>query len=178
MRNVENGKRRPRFDLTKTFAWAFFACLTAGFFSCEKDGPGFVLEAGSTGEYDLPVECQRLDELAKAYDGDPTTRWTSGVPMRPWFYIGIHFKSPRKVRAVVLDTKKSPRDYPRGFVVEVSRGGEGVREVMRGGKKATRDGITRIDLDPAEAVDSVLITLTAESRFFWSIHELKIEYAD
>jgi len=178
MRNVESKTEPPRFYLAKTFAWAVFACLTAGFLSCERDGPGFALEAGSTGEDDLPVECQRLDELAKAYDGDPTTRWTSGVPMRPWFYIAIHFKSPRKVRAVVLDAKRSPKDYPRGFVVEVSRRGEGEREVMRGGKKATRDGVTRIDLDPTEAVDSVLITLTVGSRFFWSIHELTIEYAD
>jgi hypothetical protein len=165
MRNVENETRKARFYLAKTLAWAALPCLAAGFLSCGGNGPGFALEAGSTGEDDLPVECQRLDELAKAYDGDPTTRWTSGVPMRPWFYIAIHFESPRKVRAVVLDAKGSPKDYPRGFVAEVSRGGEGVREVVRGGKKATRDGVTRIDLDPTEAVDSVLITLTAAASW-------------
>ncbi len=177
MQTVKNGAAPGRrFD--KAFAWVASVFLTAGLFSCGGKGPAFTLEAGSTGEDDLPVECQRLDELAKAFDGDAATRWTTGGPMRPWFYIAIHLKSPRKVRAVVLDAKGSPKDYPRGFVAEVSRGGKGVREVARGGEKATRDGVTRIDLEPTEPVDLILITLTDASRFFWSIHELTIEYAD
>ena len=178
MRNVKDKAADLRSYFVKTFAAAALACSTASLLSCEGKGPGFTLEAGSTGEDDLPVECQRLDELAKAYDGDPATRWTTGVPMRPWFYVAIHLKSPRKVRAVTLDTRRSPKDYPRGFVVEVSRGGKRVREVARGGGAATRDGVTRIELEPTEAVDLVLITLTASSRFFWSIHELTLEYAD
>ncbi len=173
MRKISAGRR---FD--KVIAWAAAALLSAGLFSCGESGPAFTLEAGSTGEDDLPVECQRLDELAKAFDGDPATRWTTGVPMRPWFYIAIHLKSPRKVRAVVLDAKGSPNDYPRGFVAEVSRGGKGVREVARGRGKATRNGVTRIDIGNGEPVDLILITLTRPSKFFWSIHELTLEYAD
>jgi hypothetical protein len=177
MRTVKNGGGPGR-RLVKALAWAAAVFMSAGLFACGERGPAFTLEAGSTGEDDLPVECQRLDELAKAFDGDPATRWTTGVPMRPWFYIAIHLKSARKVRAVVLDAKGSPKDYPRGFVAEVSRGGKGVREVARGRGKATRDGVTRIDLEPGEPVDLILITLTKPSKFFWSIHELTLEYAD
>jgi hypothetical protein len=175
-----NGKDKGRGAAYRRKAAAHWGLIWAAavLLACGGNDAGFTLEAGSTGEDDMPVEVQRLDALAMAYDGDPTTRWTTNVPMRPWFYVAIHLKKPRRVRTVILDAHDSPNDHPRRFVVEVAREGEGIREVARGTKKNTRKGVTRIDLDPEEEVDLIMITVQDTRRYFWSIHELEIEYAD
>jgi hypothetical protein len=165
-------------DWRKAAARWGLICAATTLLACGGDGPDFTLEAGSTGEDEMPVEVQRLDELAMAYDGDPTTRWTTNVPMRPWFYVAIHFKKPRRVRTVILDARGSPNDHPRRFIVEVAGEGGPVREVLRGNEENTEKGITRIPLDPEEEVDLIMITVQDTQRYFWSIHELEIEYAD
>jgi hypothetical protein len=178
MRMMGKNNRRYGAGWWRTAGYSILVCVAAALLACDGNGPDFELEAGSTGEDDMPVEVQRRDELAKACDGDPTTRWTTNVPMRPWFYIAIHLKQPRRVRTVILNAEGSPKDHPRRFLVEVSRDGKGIREVARGTNKNTKKGITRIDLDPEEEVDLIMITVQDTRRYFWSIHELEIEYAD
>ncbi len=146
---------------------------------CGAHRDDFTLEAGSSGEDEMPVESLRVDELAKAHDGDPATRWTTNAPMKPWFYLSVKLPKPRKVSAVILDARPAARDFPRAFVVEVARGGGPVTEVMRCGKEATRKGVTTIRFVPPRDADLILVTLTeGQKRYFWSVYEMKIEYAD
>lgn len=146
--------------------------------ACERRAP-FVLEAGSSGEDDLPAEAMRVDALAKACDGDLATRWSTEAPMKPWYYLSIRFPKPRRVAAIILDTRPSPDDWPRAFVVEASRGGGPLRVVFRGGPEATRKGVTTIKFPSPVTADLFVITLRKGNDFYyWSVHELTVQYAE
>jgi len=147
--------------------------------ACADRDKAFVLEAGSTGDAELPAEAMRLDALEKAYDGDPATRWSTEGPQEPWYYLSIRFPKPRAVAAIVLDARPSRHDWPRAFVVEAASGGGQLREVFRAGSEATKNGVTTIRFARPVTADLFVITLTKGNDFYyWSVHELTIEYAD
>jgi len=171
--------KRPYGPTLARLAAAFMTLALAAALSCAKKSDKFTLEAGTSGEDELPVEALRVDELAKAYDGDPATRWSTNCPQRPWFYLSIELPQPRKVSGIILDARPTIYDFPHNFVVEVSRKGGPLTEVLRGDKRLTRKGVTTITFNPPVDADRILITLTqGQPRFYWSIYEMKVVYAD
>ena len=70
-----------------------------------------------------------------------------------------------------LDSTKSPNDYPRGYVVELSTDGQTWNKVATGkGSGAVTDLMF-----PTSKTKFIRITQTGEVKgLFWSIHELNI----
>jgi hypothetical protein len=138
----------------------------------------FALVAGSLGEVPMHPDALNSDNLAFARDGSMETRWTTAAHMEPGFFVELRFDRPRKVAGLVLNSKPSPEDFPRGFVVEVSRDGSNWEEAAAGGAEATKKGLTTITFDHPREVRQVLVTLNKDAPYWWSIYEMKVEYAD
>jgi hypothetical protein len=150
-------------------------------FSCGKPPAGeaeFTLIADSMGEVPMHPDALTLDNLANAHDGSMETRWTTVANMEPGFFIELQLGRPREINGLVLNSGPSPKDFPRGFVVEVSRDGTDWEEAAAGGPKATKKGITTINFDHPRTARYVIITLNKAAPFWWSIHELEVKYAD
>ena len=138
----------------------------------------FTLIAESMGDVPLPEDALKIDNLAKAHDGSMATRWTTVGNMEAGFFVEIRFPQRRKVAGLVLNSEPSPFNFPRNFTVEASADGKNWEEVARGGKKATKKGITTINFkEPVEA-ESIIITINKAVGFRWSIYELEIKYAE
>jgi mono/diheme cytochrome c family protein len=123
---------------------------------------GWKLSASHTGE-----------DCARAIDGDPGTRFTTGQDMRPGMRFAIDFGEPWLVEELVLDTSRSPGDWPRGFEVRLSDDGEAWGEPVATG---AGDGpVTRIRLAGSAASRHLCIVQTGSADgLWWSIHELQV----
>ncbi len=139
---------------------------------------GVALAAGSLGEIPMHPDALEAENLAFAVDGSMETRWTTVAHMEPGFFVELRFDRPREVAGLVLNSKPSPEDFPRGFVVEVSRDGNNWEEAAAGGAGATKKGVTTITFDRPREVRNVLVTLNKAAPYWWSIYEMKVEYAE
>lgn len=159
--------------------WAVFAL--GPLFSCGTPPAGegeFTLLADSLGEVPMHPDALKLDNLANACDASTETRWTSMANMEPGFFIELQFDRPRKINGLVLNSKPSPNDFPRGFVVEVSRDGKNWEEAAAGGPGVTKNAVTDITFKRPREVRHVLVTLNKAAPFWWSIYELEVKYAE
>lgn len=160
---------------------ALAALAAMPFVSCGGQPGGdaeFTLVAESMGDVPMPEDALRIDNLAKAHDGSMATRWTTCTNMKPGFFVEIRFSRPRKVAGLLLNSEPSPFDFPRKFTVETSADGKNWEEVARGGPEATKKGITTINFKEPREVESIIITVNKAVRFWWSIYELQIKYAE
>jgi len=109
----------------------------------------------------------------RALDGDPATMWSSGVSQQPgmWFMVDLG-----RVQLVGGVKMASPdKDFPRGFVVELSSDGAAWREAAR---KDPNWKSVDAAFDPAPA-RFVRVTQTRTPRWPvpWSISEVAIAAA-
>jgi len=109
----------------------------------------------------------------RAIDGDPATRWSTGVDLQPGLWLQIDFGAPFAVRELRLDTRRSAGDYPRGYSVVVSDDGEHWSEPLVAG---SGDGpVTRIIVPEPRPARFVRVDQTgSQSGLWWSIHELQV----
>ncbi len=113
-------------------------------------------------------------EVAKAIDGNPGSRWSTGTSMRPgmWFLIDLRMRS--QISAVELDTTRSSGDYPRGYEVYVSDDADNMGKAVSVGEG---DGpVTRIEFPKPLDGRFIKIVQTGKDGLFWSIHELRVEH--
>jgi len=123
---------------------------------------GWKISASHAGE-----ACER------AIDGDPATRWSTGVDLQPGLWFQIDFGAPFAVRQLQLDTSRSAGDYPRGFSVVVSDDGEHWSEPLVEGQGERP--VTRITVPEPRPARFVRIEQTGKkSGLWWSIHELQV----
>jgi hypothetical protein len=174
------GIRKPTIAvLAASAAWAAFALWSSLSCGAPPTGGGeFALIADSLGEVPMHPDALKLDNLANAFDGSMETRWTTVANMEPGFFVELRFERPRKVAGLVLNSKPSPRDFPRSFAVEVSRDGQNWEEAAAGGPKATKGGVTTINFDRPREVRNVLVTVNKAAPYWWSIYELEVKYAE
>ena len=117
----------------------------------------------------------RSEQTRNAFDDDPNTRWTTNTPMRPGMWFQIDLGEEQAVRRLVLDSRNSPGDYPRGCEVYVSADGEGWGEPVL--TSPPQRPITRLQLEKSARGRFVRIVQTGETQgLFWSIHELRIDF--
>ncbi|HLQ37120.1 MAG TPA: discoidin domain-containing protein, partial [Planctomycetota bacterium] len=132
----------------------------------------------------LPVAKERMaqwqltashagEPCERAIDGDPATRWTTGVDLQPGLWFQIDFGAPFTVRELRLDTRRSPGDYPRAFDLVVADDGEHWSQPLVSG---TGDGpMTVITVATPRAARFLRIEQTGrQSGLWWSIHELQV----
>ena len=113
-----------------------------------------------------------------ALDGDLNSRWTTQRPMLPGDSVTLDMGKAQRVGRIVLDSAKSPNDYPRGYVVETSIDGSRWKEAARADAAQTaaaqQAGVLTITLTPADARYIRITNEGTSPGTFWSIHELTV----
>jgi hypothetical protein len=105
-----------------------------------------------------------------AIDGIATTRWSSGVDQTgvEWFLLNLGAKASHLTK-LVLDTTKSPTDFPVAYKLELSSDGTNYSQVASGAGAAVTT-ITFADT-PGQYVR---VSQTGVSASWWSIQELTL----
>ena len=94
--------------------------------------------------------------------------------MKPGDWFAVDLGREAKVRSIELDTRRSSKDYPRGYEVFVSFDGKswGKPALVGKGDKP----VTKLVLKQPVACRHVKIVQTGSTKSWnWSIHTLKID---
>lgn len=125
------------------------------------------------------------DRLTLLADGDPGTRWLTGVRQTGGEWITLRFSESRRLGRVRFEVApRSSGDYARRLRIEVSRDGETFDSVawedavlpgLMGGI-ARSSGAVFIDIDlPALPVRAIRLVQLGETRvWYWSVDELSL----
>ncbi len=112
------------------------------------------------------------DACRLAIDGNLDSRYTTGAEQVPGQWFQIELPQETLVSGIELDATKSPKDYPRGYKVELSNDGKSWGAPVATGKG--EGPVTDIEFTPARA-KFIRITQTGSVHgLFWSIHELQV----
>lgn len=147
-------------------------------YGCGKTvAPGeipFDMYANSLGLEPMQENATLAANLNKAHDGLESTRWTTFGPMKKGYFVELSFDGEREVSEFVLDAQPSSLDYPRAFTVE-SVNPEGDWENLGFyDETATDDGITTVKFNEPVKTLRLVIRLTEDANFWWSIHEIYV----
>jgi hypothetical protein len=124
---------------------------------------GWVASASSTESGGSP---------ANALDGNPNTRWSTGVPQTSGQWFQVDMGSTNTFYGLVLDAASSSADYPRGYQVNVSNDGINWGSPIASGSGTS--AITQIRF-ATQAARYIRITQTGSvSGLWWSIAELNV----
>ncbi len=113
-----------------------------------------------------------------AWDGDLTSRWSTGRPMRPGDGFELRLAEPAVVSGLVLDSSPSPNDWPRGLQVYLSGDGEHwdrVADLSEAEAEARQEaGELTVTFAPAR-VRAIRLRQKGETDYWWwSLHELRL----
>ncbi|SEO87611.1 Fibronectin type III domain-containing protein [Paenibacillus sophorae] len=113
---------------------------------------------------------QSQKKLSYMIDGDPSTRWDTGVNMTSGEAIQIDMGTSHMIEAVQMDTSRSSYDFPRGYAIYVSE--DAVNWELAAAGRGKKD----VDMYPfpQRKARYVRIVQTGAGGNFWSIHELQI----
>lgn len=111
-------------------------------------------------------------KLRDAVDGNAKSRWDTGGSQVPGMWIQIEFPELSRINRILLDSKGSSRDYPRGYEIRVSTDGKTWSDVLATG--AGQDPVTDIGFPNADAKFVKITQTGAVNGLFWSIHEMQI----
>lgn len=109
--------------------------------------------------------------LARAFDGDDATRWTTGAVKAAGQYIEIDLGDTYTIDGIVLDSWESPRDYPEGYSVYASTDGETWGDPVAIG---VGQSITEKSFAATEARYVRIEQESISTQYWWSIHEIYI----
>jgi hypothetical protein len=115
-----------------------------------------------------------------AVDGDPSTRWGSGIPQYSGMSFEVQLKDPQVIRAFEYDLGQWATDYPRGLRIEC-RSLEGDLSLLLSEEDYEKSRV----LVPEHGLlyhfnsnkicsDVVLTQLGEDSVFDWSIAEIRL----
>jgi len=117
---------------------------------------------------------RQSDQAAKAVDGDPASRWDTGGPMKKGDWFTIDLGRIVAIKKIVLDTRGSPENHPKGYKMYVSPDGKNWGQSVVEGKAGA--ALTGVRFPAAPRLRHLKFELTEgdESRS-WSIHEVQVE---
>jgi hypothetical protein len=114
---------------------------------------------------------QGPDNLTQAIDNNPYTRWSTLQPQQPGMWFQIDLGEVRTVSQVRLNNAPSPRDYPRGYIVKVSRDGRSWTTVA---ESPFNDRPLNVAFNPCQVRYIRIEQTGSDPDFWWSIHEIDI----
>ena len=123
---------------------------------------GWVASASSTGGADVP---------ARALDGVPSTRFSTGLPEANGQWFQVDMLAANSFSRITLDAAASTNDYPRGYQVFVSTDG-----VTWGSAVATGTGsaaLVSIDF-PVQTARYIRVVQTGTATSWWSLAEFNV----
>ncbi len=113
-----------------------------------------------------------VDNILQAIDGKPETRWSSRIPQQPGIWFEIDLNEIRAVSGVALDNAGSPKDYPRGYAVNLSSDGNRWTEVAR---TPHNDRSLDITFSPYPARYIRIEQIGSDPVCWWSIHDVTVK---
>ncbi|MEZ5301674.1 MAG: discoidin domain-containing protein [Verrucomicrobiales bacterium] len=114
----------------------------------------------------------RAEGCRAAVDGNAGSRWDTGASQEPGMWFQVELPEPCNLNRIVLDTRNSNRDYPRGYEVRLSADGQSWSDPVAAGTGI--DPVTDIGF-PNQTAKFLRITQTGSvNGLFWSIHEMEI----
>jgi uncharacterized protein YjdB len=102
-------------------------------------------------------------------DGNPSTRWDTGLPQAYGQWYTLDMKSNRTFNKIILDATLSPYDSPKGYNVYVSNDGTNWGSPVALGTGSS--GITVINFPTQNARYIKIIQTASSDIFWWSINE-------
>jgi type 1 glutamine amidotransferase/HEAT repeat protein len=114
-------------------------------------------------------------DTRRAFDKDPRSRWSTNTPMKPGMWFMIDLGAEQSVTKIILDSRDSPGDYPRGCEVYLSFNGKDWGKPVL--TSPPQKPITRLNLKKPTRARFVKIVQTGETQgLYWSIHNLRIDF--
>ncbi|HUS92899.1 MAG TPA: HEAT repeat domain-containing protein [Phycisphaerae bacterium] len=114
------------------------------------------------------------EAAANAIDGKADTRWDTGGAMQGGEWFKIDLGEAQLITAIVLDTRGSGGDYPRGYEVYISPSTLGQGKLVAQGKGS--GPVTEIKLPKGVVGKTIKIVQTGRmDGLHWSIHELTVK---
>jgi hypothetical protein len=107
---------------------------------------------------------------ANALDGNPGTRWTTGVAMSNGMYFEVDMKATQSFNRLVMDSGGNTNDFPRGFQIFVSSDRSHYTNVATGTASAAVVQVAFV----AQSARYLKIRQTGTSANPWSIAELNV----
>jgi glucosylceramidase len=104
-------------------------------------------------------------------DGNPDTRWSSGVPQASGQWLQVDLGTPTAFRALTLDAGDSETDYVRSYRIEVSDDASSWREVAQGQGDAA---LFTVEFTPVRARYVRITSTGSATTDWWSVHELAL----
>jgi 4-amino-4-deoxy-L-arabinose transferase-like glycosyltransferase len=128
---------------------------------------------------------------AKAWDGDPTSRWATGRPRKAGDFLELTLAKPMRIRGLVLDSIASPHDLPDGLILELSPDGVSWRQikvsqlstgplVFAGDRLLASFNLGyKFFIFPEQEVAALrLISPEGNPVYYFSVHELRVVPAE
>jgi hypothetical protein len=137
-----------------------------------------IYEIGITSEIKMSASASHnnvlvgTDNVAQAVDGRPETRWSSRAIQQPGMWFEVDLNQSRTVRGLMLDSARSPSDYPGGYIVRVSTDRVRWEEVAR---QAQNDRLLDISFSPRPVRYLRVEQTSSSDRWWWSIHGVMIK---
>jgi hypothetical protein len=122
---------------------------------------GWTASASQTAGADVP---------AHALDGNPGTRWTTGVPMTNGMYFEVDMKATSSFNRIVMDAGANANDFPRAFQILVSTDRAKYATVATGTASAAVVQVTFA----AQSARYIKIRQTGTAPNPWSMAELEV----
>jgi mono/diheme cytochrome c family protein len=113
--------------------------------------------------------------VGAAFDGDPDTRYDTKAFQKPGMWFTLELPQEAAIAGLTLDTGRSPRDFPHGYTVELSRDGTHWSEPVAKGRG--NGPLTDIAFAPARAKFIRITQTGAVEGLYWSIHEMSVHAA-
>ena len=120
-----------------------------------------------------PTSSHNRERVNFALDGNLSSRWDSGTTMYPGIWFIMDLKKEMLVKVIELDSANSPNDFPRGYEVYVTNDINKPGEAVAVG--SGENGVTTIEIEkPVKGRFVKIIQTGSSEKFFWSIHELRV----
>lgn len=109
-------------------------------------------------------------DAGRAVDANQGTRWATGEPMKGGEWFQIELPSEMDIAGLAMDSQANAQDYPRKFIVEVSKDGQSWEPPV-----VTQDGkspLIEVVFPSVKRAKVVKITQTGSASNNWGFHEL------
>jgi hypothetical protein len=109
-------------------------------------------------------------DAGRAVDGNQGTRWATGEPMKGGEWFQVELPSEMDIAGLAMDSQANAQDYPRKFIVEVSKDGQSWEPPI-----VTQDGkspLIEVVFPAVKRARVIKITQLGSANNHWGFYEL------
>lgn len=113
--------------------------------------------------------------LSLAKDGDETTCWSSGFPIRKGMYLEIELPHEQSFQKLKLNQKKAQWECPGTFDVYISNDGIRYGDPVMTGLMGTQGASTIIQFPRQQRAQYIKLVMSDSAEHQWSVSEINLE---